>query len=127
MKDQKGSIEIVFFSSVKKTKLNFERKYFQRKPFTVQQVINECAIYDVVDISGLVYNLQQETTSQKEGAPLRIRKGIMKDQKGSIEIVFFSSVIDKISNSNCYDLKKMRIQKFMNNPHFKIYRINNSY
>ena len=84
------------FSSVKKTELIFERKDFQRKPFTVQQVINECPIYDIVDISGLMYNLQQETTSQKEGAPLRIRKGIMKDQIGSIEIVFFSSMIDKI-------------------------------
>ena len=68
-----------------------------------------------MDISGLVYNLQQETTNQKEGAPLQIRKGIMKDQTGGIEIVLFSSVIDKISNKNCYDLKKMRIQKFMNN------------
>ena len=27
----------------------------------------------------------------------------------------FSSVIDKTSNNNCYDLKVMRIQKFMNN------------
>ena len=93
------------FSSVKK-QLNFERKNFQRKPFSVQQVINECAIYDIVDISGLVYNLQQETTNQKEGAPLRIRKGIMKDETGSIDMVLFSSVIDKISNNNCYDLKK---------------------
>ena len=67
------------FSSVKKTELNFERKDFQRKLFTVEQVINKCAIYDIVDISGLVHNLQQETASQKEGAPLRIRKGIMKD------------------------------------------------
>ena len=39
----------------------------------------------------------------------------MKDQTESIEIVFFSSVIDKISNNNSYDLKKIRIQKFMNN------------
>ena len=54
------------FSSVKKKELNFERKDFQRKLFTVQQVINECAIYDIVDISGLVYNLQQETASQKK-------------------------------------------------------------
>ena len=71
--------EDIIVNSVKKTELNFERKDFQRKPFTVQQVINEFAIYDIVDISGLVYNLQQETTSQKEGALLRIRKGIMKD------------------------------------------------
>ena len=59
------------FSSVKKTEVNFERKDFQRKPFTGQQVINECAIYDIVDISGLVYNLQQETTNQKEGASIK--------------------------------------------------------
>ena len=37
---------------------------------------------------------------------MRIRKVTMKDQTGSIEIAFFSSVIDKISNNNCYDLKK---------------------
>ena len=63
----------------------------------------------------LVHKLQQETANQKEGAPLRIRKGIMKYQTGSIEIVLFSSVIGKISNNNCYDLKKMRIQMFINN------------
>ena len=91
------------FSTVLKSEVDFERKDFQRKPFTFQQVINECAIYDIVDVSGLVYNLQQETTNQKEGAPLPIRKAIMKYQIGSIEIVLFSSVIDKISNSNCYD------------------------
>ena len=68
-----------------------------------------------VDISGLVYNLQQETTNQKEGAQLRIRRVIMKVQSGNIETVLFRSVIDKISNNNCYDLEKMRIQKFLNN------------
>ena len=39
------------FSSDKKTEPDFERKGFQRKPFIVQQVINERAIYDIVDIS----------------------------------------------------------------------------
>ena len=39
------------FSSVKKIEVNFERKDFQRKPFTVQQVIHECAIFNIVDIS----------------------------------------------------------------------------
>ena len=72
------------FISFNKAEVNFERKDFQRKPSTVQLVINECAIYDIVDISGLVYNLQQETTNQKEVAPLRIRKGIMKDRTGSV-------------------------------------------
>ena len=107
------------FTSVKKTEVHFERKDFQRKLFAVQQVINECAIYDVVNISGLVYNLQHEKTTHKEGAPLLIRKGIVKDQIGSIEIVLLSSVIAKISNNNCYNFKKIRIRKFMNNPILK--------
>ena len=32
------------FSSVKKTELNFERKTLQSKIFTLEQVVNECAI-----------------------------------------------------------------------------------
>ena len=68
-----------------------------------------------MDISGLVYNLQYKTTNQKEGTKLRIRKGIIKDQTGSIETLFFSLVIEKISNNNCCDFKKIRIQKFTNN------------
>ena len=39
----------------------------------------------------------------------------MKDQTGSIETLFFSLVIEKISNNNCCDFKKIRIQKFTNN------------
>ena len=39
----------------------------------------------------------------------------MKDQTGSIETLFFSLVIEKISNNNCCDLKKIRIQYFTNN------------
>ena len=42
------------FSSVKKTELNFERKTLQSKFFTIEQVINECVTYDIVDVTGLV-------------------------------------------------------------------------
>ena len=102
----------IIVKDFKKTEVNFERKYFQRKPFTLQQVINECVIHD----SGYIWiSLQPATTNQKEGAQLRIRIVIMKDQSGNIETVLFRSVIDKLSNNNCYDLEKMRIQKFLNN------------
>ena len=46
----------------KKTEVNFERKYFQRKPFTLQQVINECVIHD----SGYIWiSLQLATRNNK--------------------------------------------------------------
>ena len=79
--------------------------------FTIEQVINEC---DIVDVTGLVYNLQTEVGHEKDGKPLRIRKRMIKDETGSIEIVIFSSLVDEVSNNTSYDFNKMRIQKFMN-------------
>ena len=40
-------------------------------------------------------------------------KRVVKDQTGSMEIVLFSSVKDKVSNSRCHAFKKLKIQKFM--------------
>ena len=112
--DNNNDIIVNDFSSVKKSKLNFERKTLQLKIFAIEQVINECAIYDIVDVTGLVYNLQTEAEHEKDGKPLRIRKGMIKDETGSIEIVLFSSIGDGVSNNTPYDFKKMRVRKFMN-------------
>ena len=62
----------------------------------------------------MVYNWQTETEHEKDGKPLCIRKSMIKNETGSIEIVLFSSLVDEVSNNTSYDFKKMRIQKFMN-------------
>ena len=46
---------------------------------------------------------------------MRIRKGIIKDETGNMEIVFFSDIIDEVKNNLCYNITKVRIQKFMDN------------
>ena len=112
--DNNSDIIVNDFSLVKKTELNFERKTLQSKFFTIEQVINKCAIYDIVDVTGLIYNLQTEAEHEKDGKPLRIRKGMIKNETESIEIVLFSSSVDEVSNNTPYDFKKMRVQKFMN-------------
>ena len=108
------------FNFVKRTEVNFERKTFHVKRHSIQQINNECAIYDILDVTGLMYNLQQETTAEKDGKPLRIRKGIIKDETGNMEIVFFSDIIDEVKNNLCHNLTKVRIQKFMDNRVLKI-------
>ena len=55
--DNNNDIIVNDFSSANEIELNFERKTSQSKPFTFEQVINEYAIYDIVDVTGLVYNL----------------------------------------------------------------------
>ena len=70
--DNNNGIIVNYFSSVKKTDINFERKTLQSKIVTIEQVINECAIYDIVDVTGLVCNLQTVAEQEKDGKTLRI-------------------------------------------------------
>ena len=112
--DNYNDIIINDFLSVKKTELNFEMKTLQSKFFTIEQVINECATYNIVDVTGLVYNLQTEAEHEKDGKHLHIGKEMIKDETGSTEIVLFSSLVDEVSNNKSYDFKKMRVQKFIN-------------
>ena len=53
-----------------------------------------------------------------DGKPLRIRTGIIKDETGNIEIVFFSD-IEEVKNNLYYNLTKLRIQRFMGNRTLK--------
>ena len=94
------------FPSVKKTELNFERKTLLSKFFTVEQVINECAVYDIVDVTGLLYNLQTKAEHEKDERPVRIRKGMIKDETRSIEILLFNLLVDEVSNYTSFDSRK---------------------
>ena len=53
-----------------------------------------------------------------DGKSLRIRTGIIKDENGNMEIVFFSD-IEEVKNNQYYNLTKLRIQKFMDNRALK--------
>ena len=72
-------------------------------------------MYDIIDVTNLVYNLQTEARHEKDGKLLPIWKGMIKDETGSIEIERFSLLVDEFLNNTFYDFKKMRVQKFMNN------------
>ena len=56
---QNQNIIITDFTSAKKTDLTFEKNIIAETS-TIHQVINECSLYDVVNVSVLVYNLQEE-------------------------------------------------------------------
>ena len=66
--DNTNDIIVNDFSSVKKTELNIERKILQLNIFAIEQVTSECAICDLVDITGLVYIAEHE----KDGKTMRI-------------------------------------------------------
>ena len=57
-------------------------------------------------MKGNIYVLQPQVTHEKDGKILGIRKGFVKNQRESMKIVLFRSVIDEVSNNTCHDLKK---------------------
>lgn len=58
----------------------------------VQQVKNECSRYNIINGKGLVSNLQNEAMVKKNGQPLCLRKGKIKDEQGKIMLVLFNAL-----------------------------------
>ena len=48
-----------------KNRSYFERKTLQANIFTIQQGISKCDIFDLIDLTFFIYNLQQEVTHEK--------------------------------------------------------------
>ena len=81
----------------------------------MEQVINEWAIYDIVDVTGLVYNLQTGAEHEKNGKPLHFRKGMIKDETGSIEIVAHPMISRKWECRNLWMIalwNQLKLQRF---------------
>ena len=72
--------DIMAFSSVKTIKLDFKHKLLELKTFTVQQIFNECSIFDLININGLLYNLQNKIFMSKDGRLSRLKEGMIKDE-----------------------------------------------
>ena len=69
-------------------------------------MINECALYDIVDVTVLLYNLQTKAEHEKDVKTVRIRKGMIKDETGSVEILLFNLLVDEVSNYTSFDSRK---------------------
>ena len=57
---ENDNIIVKGFTSAKQIDLHFEKKI--TKKFSIKSIINECTLYDIVDISVPVFNLQELTT-----------------------------------------------------------------
>ena len=49
----------------------------------------------------------------KDGKPLRLRKGMIKDSTDKIPIIIFESLIEQMSEICCYNMTKMRVQRYL--------------
>ena len=90
---ENDNIIVKGFTSAKQIDLHFEKKI--TKKFSIKSIINECTLYDIVDISVPVFNLQELTTVVKDGKPLRLRRGMIKNNSDKMPIIIFESLIEQ--------------------------------
>ena len=83
--------------------LNFKEKLMKLRNFTVYQVINESAIYDIVKVKGLVYNLKYQTDVSKK--LLHLKKVMIKDDQDKNSLVLFDAIIDDVENNKYEEFK----------------------
>ena len=108
------------FTSAKKTAIHLEKKSITKK-FSINSIINKCALYDIVDISVLVFNLQKPTTVVKDGKPLQMKKGMIKGSTNKMPIVIFESLIEQISYGSCYAMTtNKQVQRYLDEQTPKI-------
>ena len=91
---------IIFLQTVlhlqKRTELHFGREKFS-KNVSINHIIDECALYEIVDINALVFNLEEVVTIMKDNKTLRLRKGMIKDSADKMAV---KSLIDKESDGS---------------------------
>ena len=90
---ENDNIIVKGFTSAKQIDLHFEKKI--TKKFSIKSIINECTLYDIVDISVPVFNLQELTTVVKDGKPLRLRRDMIKNNSDKMPIIIFESLIEQ--------------------------------
>ena len=61
----------------------------------------------------LVFNLQEPTTVVKDGKPLQLRRGMMKNSTDKMPIIIFESLIEQISEGSCYDMTNVPVQRYL--------------
>lgn len=109
---ENDNIVVSNFTSAKITELHFERRKLT-KSVSINQIIHEWALYDKVDITTLVFNLEEPVTVMKDGKDLRLWKNMIKDSTDKMTVVIFELLIEKVRDGSCYDFTNMIVERYL--------------
>ena len=77
-------------------------------------VNNEAQLYDVVNITGFVYNVSPIEIFEKNEQQISLRKASLKDHTDEISITFFENLAEKVEEQTTFSLTDLRVSKYMN-------------
>ena len=77
-------------------------------------VNNEVQLYNVVNITGVVYNVSPIEIVEKNKQRISLWKASLKDHTNEISITFFGNLAEKIEEQKTFSLTDLRVSKYMN-------------
>ena len=110
----KEEIIINYYTSVKEIEPTFEKKEKKCSFVSVAFVNNEAQLYDVVNITGFVYNVSPIEIFEKNEQQISLRKASLKDHTDEISITFFENLAEKVEEQTTFSLTDLRVSKYMN-------------
>ena len=111
--NSKEEIIINDYTSVKEIEPIFEKKENKRSLVSVLFVNNEAQLYDVVSITGFVYNVSPIETAEKTEQQIRLRKASLKEHTNEISITSFGHLVEKVEEQTMFSLTDIRLSKYM--------------
>ena len=108
--NDKDEILIGDYSSVKRTTLHYQKKEPSISYVTIEEVINECMLHDVVNVRGMVYDLGPTEEVLKDGTTIKLKKACLKDCNDEIPITIFGD--HDVENNTTYRFTQLRVGKY---------------
>ena len=72
----------------------FKLQQFEKEYINIAVVINECQLYEVINVSGLIYTIGADENAEKTGKLLKFKKATIQDETASIAITFYNELVD---------------------------------
>ena len=83
----------------KKSNLTSEKLKKKREFVTIAHINNESELYDIVNITGIIYNLEPVETVDKNEKKIHLRKATLQDKTDDIPpITIFGDLVNQINN-----------------------------
>ena len=113
--NNKNEIIINDYASVQEVQLNFQKIEKKREFVTIAHINNESELYDIVNITRIIYNLEPVETVDKNEKKIHLRKATLQDKTDDIPpITIFGDLVNQINNeSMTVTLMDLRVSIYM--------------
>ena len=112
---KKGKIDYIMKANVtiKKKKLSFLKQEISMPLHALNEIINECQLYQRIATEGMTYQISSEQSNVKGQKFFQYKKAMLRDSSDTIEIqIVGKKLFSLLEEKKCYKLDHLMITAF---------------